>query len=291
MTIVPVLLAVVAFLGWGIGDSISIKLFRKNDPAVITFFSGIYRILIWLIFLPLFFKDARNISLIPLLFNLLAGLSSGLGYYFYGKAAKLTNPALVAAIAGGWGGSALIYSLIFFKETITHKQWLSIGLIFSGLIFATFNADWFKKIKLKNNRGFFYAFLTFIVWGLCGAFLKIPAVSYGWYWTSLIMLIPYFLVILLTVKKEIHGPKLKISLFGLFIIIVLLAILGDLGYNSSLQFGGKVAIVGTIAGSYAVLSTLLAYLIYKEPLTKKQTLGIIICLTGIVLTAYFSSVL
>ncbi|MFZ2206134.1 MAG: EamA family transporter [Microgenomates group bacterium] len=289
MNSISILLALLAFVGWGLGDTISIALFRKNDPAVITFFSGLLRLCIWLLLAPLFLSGLGAITLIPLLFNLLAGLGSGLGYYFYGKAAQRTNPALVAAIGGGWGGSALIYSLLFFKETLSIPQWISIALIFVGLFLVTFNLDWFKKMDRKNNRGFLYAFFSFLAWGVCGAFLKIPVVSYGWYWTSVIMLIPYILVLFLTMRKRENISPFKIKDVKLFIVIVIATILADLGYNSSFHFGGNIAIVGTIAGSYATLSTVLSYFIYKEPLTKKQTIGIIIALIGIISTSYFSS--
>jgi len=41
MSVIPVFLALLAYTGWGVGDSVSIKLFRKNDPAIITFLSGL----------------------------------------------------------------------------------------------------------------------------------------------------------------------------------------------------------------------------------------------------------
>lgn len=290
MTLIPILLALLAFVGWGLGDTISIALFRKNDPAVITFFSGLLRLCIWLLLAPLFLSELGDIALTPLLFNLLAGLGSGLGYYFYGKAAQRTNPALVAAIGGGWGGSALIYSLLFFNETLSVPQWISICMIFFGLFLVTFNLDWFKKMNKKSNLGLLYAFLSFLAWGVCGAFLKIPVISYGWYWTSVIMLIPYILVLFLTMKKQGNISPLKIKNVKLFFVIVIVTILADLGYNSSFHFGGNIAIVGTIAGSYATLSTILSYYIYKEPMTKKQLIGVCIALAGIILTSYFSSV-
>lgn len=288
MQFIPIFLTLLAYLGWGVGDVVSIKIFRSNDPGKVTFLSGLSRMIIWVALMPFFFQGFQNITLTPLLFNLLAGLSSGLGYYFFGKAAALINPSIVAAISGGWGGSALIFSLVFFKEQLTLAQWVSIALIFLGLFLTTFNLRLFQKVNLAD-KGIFYAILAFIVWGICGAFLKIPAVSYGWYWTSIIMLIPYLLILKLS-TNNIKLTQFKIKNFGLFLLMVVLIVLADLGYNGSFQFGGDIALVGTIAGSYSTLSTFLAYLVYREPLTLKQKIGIIISLLGIVATAYFSSV-
>lgn len=285
------ILALLAFLGWGVGDGLGIMLYRRNNPATVTVANGLARILIWLLLLPMFIGTVSNISLTPLLFNLLAGFASGLGYYFFGKASKLTNPALVASISGGWSASALVIALAALGETLTGNQWLAVLTVFAGLFLLAVNPDWLKQKRLLNNRGVVYALLTLLSWGVCGAFLKIPAVAYGWYWTSLIMLFPYLLVLFAESRsfrledfRQIAGKKL-------FLTIVLFTILGDLGYNAGFAAGGNVTVIGTIAGSYATLSTYLAHKLYKEPLTRRQKIGILISLAGIVLTAYFSSLI
>ncbi|MFC1647185.1 EamA family transporter [Patescibacteria group bacterium] len=287
---IPVFLAIVAYLGWGIGDALSIKLFRSNNPSVITFNSGVGRVLIWLLFLPFFYKNLQLITITPFIYNIIAGIGSGLGYYFFGKAAKYTNPSLVAAIGGGWGASALIIALIVFQESVSVFQWLSIFLIFLGLFMVTFRINWVKKIFTFKDKGIIYALGAFVVWGICGAFIKVPALAYGWYWTTLILFIPYFIVLLFEVKNIKRGEILKVRNTKLFLVYILLLAVADFGYNSSFQFGGQVAVIGTIGGSYATLTTFLTNKIYKEPLSVRQKTGIIISLLGIVLTSYFSSI-
>lgn len=288
--LLPILLSLLAYVGWGVGDTISVRLFRKNNPSIITLSSGFYRILIWLILIPLFISEIKNITIIPFLFNLLAGLASGLGYYFFGKAAKVTNPSLVAAISGGWGVAALILSLIFLSEKITASQWIAILLVFVGLYLVTFSPKWVGNRRIFADKGVVYALLAFLVWGICGAFLKIPARSYGWYWTSVIMLIPYITVVLLETKNVKINQLFHINDYKLFLLMVVFTVLADLGYNGSLSLGGYVAITGTIAGSYATLSTFLTNLVYKEKMTKHQVVGVIISLIGIVLASYFTSI-
>lgn len=289
MLITSTLFAILSYVGWGIGDVISIRVFRSNDAGAVTFYSALYRIFIWLLLLPFFYAGYRDIALVPLLFNLLAGFSSGFGYYFFGKAAKSINPSLVAAISGGWGGVALIFSLLFFHEVMTLPQWLSVALIFLGLFFTTFNLNWLKKLDL-NAKGFRYAIFSLILWGACGAFLKIPALSYGWYWTSIILLLPYLLIVKLTTSHRVSIFTLKLTKLKWFFVMVVLMILADMGYSMAFQWGGNIAIIGTIAGSSATLSTLLAYFVYKEPLKLNQKVGIALSLLGIIATAYFSSI-
>lgn len=285
-----ILASLLAFLGWGLNDALAIKLFRSNDPAKITVASGLFRAIGWLVLMPLFLSEISKITLTPLIYNLIAGFSSGLGYYLFGLASKKTNPVIVASITGGWGVSTVLLGVLFFGETINFYQLLSIIAVFLGLFLVTFKLEYITGLRAKNDTGLWYAFGAFLVWGFCGAFLKLPAISYGWYWTSLIMLIPYLSLIFLFEKKVSQNlHNLKINNFRLFIILVICIILADLGYNSSFSFGGNIAIVGTISGSYAVLSTVLAYFLYKEPLSKQQLIGVFLTLVGIIGTAISTS--
>jgi drug/metabolite transporter (DMT)-like permease len=104
------------------------------------------------------------------------------------------------------------------------------------------------------------------------------------------MLFPYIRVLLLESKDLKSHTTLRLVDMKHFLLYVVLLVIGDLGYNASLNLGGSVVVVGTVAGSYAALSTFLAYKLYQEPLNKKQKIGILITITGIILTAYFSSI-
>lgn len=285
------LLALLAFLGWGLNDALSIKLFRQNDPAKITVASGIFRMFGWLILLPFFIGDFNKITYIPAVYNLIAGFSSGLGYYLFGKASQKTNPMLVTSISGGWGVSAVILGLLIFSEKFNSYQLISTIIVFIGLFLVTVKIESIKGIKRKKDTGIYYALATFLVWGICGALLKYPAIAYGWYWTSVIMLIPYLVIILFIERREASKIQslIKIRNFKLYLAMIICIILGDLGYNSSFSLGGSVLMVGTIGGSYAVLSTVLAYFLYKEKLNKQQMVGVILTLLGIVGVAISST--
>lgn len=286
-----VLTSLLAFVGWGINDALAIKLFRLNDPAKITVATGVLRSLGWIILMPLFIHEFSKITFVPLVYNLIAGFSSGLGYYLFGKAAQKTNPVLVSSLGGAWGVSTVLLSLVFFGEKINFYKSISIFLVFLGVFLVNFKIQTLTKLKHTKDIGIYYALATLVVWGVCGAFLKFPAMAYGWYWTSLIMLVPYLILILFFERRIAFNFKaLKINNFKLFLVIVLCTMLGDLGYNSSFTLGGSIAMVGTIGGSYAVLSTVMAYFMYKEPLTKQQLWGVLSTLLGIVSMAIFSSI-
>lgn len=287
-SVFSILFAILAYFGWGVGDAVSVRLFRKNTPELISIMGGLFRFGIWILLIPFFWKDIGAITLFPFLFNILAGFGSGLGYYFFGKAARSTNSSLVSAIGGGWGVSALILSLVFLNERMSAYQWFAALFVFFGLYIVCFPHGLYPR-KIKIDKGTVYAVLAFVMWGICGAFLKIPARSYGFYWTSIIMLIPYLFVVFFDIRKTNILKTFHIADFRYFIVMIVCTVLADIGYNGSLALGGNVAIAGTIAGSYATLTTFLTFKFYKEKLSQRQVFGIIISLIGIILTAYFSS--
>lgn len=284
------ILAILAFLGWGMNDALMIRLFRKNDPAKITVATGIVRILCWALLLPFFLHEFFLITLTPLLFNLIAGFSSAMGYFLFGKASKHANPMIVTTITGGWGVSAVILGILLFGERSTPSQLLASVVVFVGLFLTTYQIKSIKTLRMKPEKGILYALGGFLVWGICGAFLKFPAISYGWYWTSVVMLIPYLPILFLIERKNIKAKELfHIKELWVLFFVVVCIMLGDLGYNGSFSYGGSIVVVGTIGGSYAVFSTIIAYFFYKERPSLQQCVGIIVALSGIVLSAYLTN--
>ena len=62
---------------------------------------------------------------------------------------------------------------------------------------------------------------------------------------------------------------------------------GSLSFNYAIS-KGLVAIVAPIAGSYPTLFALLAFLVFKDSITRQQIFGIGVTLMGIVLLSFFS---
>lgn len=288
---IPILLALLAFVSWALADTISVILYRIHSASAVTINSAMGRILFWLLLLPFFWQDFGRITIVPLVFNLIAGLSSGIGSYLFGRSVKLANPAVVTPICSGWGASALVLSRVFFHEPISIYQSVSVMIILLGYLTTISTPGLFRQIQSKQTQGIIYAFLTFLIWGICGVTIKLPSVSYGWYWTSVILLVPYVVVVFFDAKENLSTNNfLRIKPLWILVAVVLFSALADIGYSGSFAMGGSNAIVGTIGGSYAALSTILMYIFYREPMTKQQKVGAIISITGIILTAFFSSI-
>jgi len=85
---------------------------------------------------------------------------------------------------------------------------------------------------------------------------------------------------------RIEKPTENKALIPLVVSTILVRV-AELSYNFAIS-KGLVAVVAPIAGANITLFVLLAFLIFKDPITKQQIIGIITTLTGIVLLSIFS---
>src|SRR3989338_2363076 len=129
-----------------------------------------------------------------------------------------------------------------------------------------------------------------ICWGIYFTFIKIPVQQIGWFWPGYISVLTSLPGIWFFIKlREIKLSKFnfKGSFYPLFANAFLLGV-GALSFNLAIE-KGFTSIVAPIAGSYPTIFVLLAYLIFKDPITRQQIFGIIVTLIGIVLLSIFSA--
>ena len=138
----------------------------------------------------------------------------------------------------------------------------------------------------------FFALISFFGWGIGDVFgtvatRRIGAI--GWFW-------PFYLVMIINVisfvfMRLVFKVKLnKITSKGTLLSVIIspcLIVFGEFAYNIGID-KGLTAVVAPIAGSYPTLFAVLAFLFFKDPITKQQIIGIVTTLIGIVLLSIFS---
>lgn len=132
------------------------------------------------------------------------------------------------------------------------------------------------------------AFVTMITWGIFFSFIRIPVSEIGWYWPAYfsIALFPLILLVMKVRKIKLQKVNKKNILLPLIISTVILSA-GDFSYNFAIS-KGLTSIVVPIAGANPVLFILLAFIFFKDKVTKQQIAGIVTTLVGIVLLSVFS---
>jgi len=288
----PILFAFLAYISWAVGDIVSVHLSRKLSTWSMGFWGYILRLGLYTLAIPLFTNDLHGLTPTIAVYALLVGLSTVLGQLCFYKAVRLTNPALAGTITGSWGATSILYSLIFLHEQPTMLQFVAIGVIFSGIaisIVQLLRNENILSIRLIQDRGVWWALAGAALWGICGSFIKIPIAHIGWFWSTYALVLPFGFITLYRLilqRKLPENPKKQHLTFPL-IFYAFLLVLAESSYNIGIQLG-HVAVVAAIAGSYSSLYAVLAFIIFREPLTRQQKIGIIITILGIVALSFLS---
>lgn len=283
-----ILFAIISFLGWGVGDVFTTIATRKLGSFNASFYGYFVGLIFALIYIPFALKEISNFSMQMIFLTILLSLIQIGAFFAYNEGLKIGNSSLVGTIGGAFTSLVVIFSLLFLKETLDTQQVVAIVIIFIGLILSTIH---FSALKNKNaiiNKGTMYALIAMLGWAIYFTFIKLPVRQAGFFWPSLLTNIVGTVFFILIGLKRIKLPKLTHK--GGFIAVTLeglLLTLGSFAFNLAIE-NGPSSIVAPISGAYPALFALLAYIIFKDPITHQQKFGMVITLCGILLLAYFS---
>lgn len=283
-----IIFAVISYLGWGIGDIFGTIATRKIGAYQTTFWYLLLQIPLFGIFAFFFTDKLANLTIGVLIINIFLGILGTVGFLAFYEGLRIGNASLVGTIVASFAAVTVILSLIFLKESLTAVQTTAIIIIFFGLITSTFNFNELRRGEVKLGKGVLFAIIAMLVWGIYWAFIKIPVEQIGWFWPIFISLTSFPLVPLFMKyrKIQLELASFKRALLPLLLNAILLGI-AAFSFNFAIDIN-LTAIVAPIAGSYPTLFVLLAFLIFKDPITRQQVVGIVTTLIGIVLLSIFS---
>lgn len=283
-----ILFALVSYFGWGIGSVFSTISARKLGGFSTIFWLSVVGLLLTSWYAPFVLDDLQNLTTSVLIIMIIVGLLGWIGGITGYEAVRLVNPALAVSIEGSYPILSVILSLVILKESITFAQIISILIIFIGLIMMTWDLKKLLKGNYKIDRGILLALITLVCYGFYGVLIKIPVHAVGWFWPVYfsLALLPLFYLYAKWRHIAIAGVVNRRALFPVLLTVVLFRT-AEFSYNFAIS-KGLVAIVAPIAGANPTLFVVLAFLIFKDPITRQQVVGIITTLIGIVLLSFFS---
>lgn len=284
------ILAFTTYVGWGAGDIFGAYSSRKIGAYRATTFVLIFGTLVASFYIPFAWQDFHRITPLLFLINFIFGIAISFGNYLLNEAFKRSNVSLIGIIVQSFPAVVLLLSALIFKDTVTGRQIFWFIIIFSGVFFCTLNFRDFNNSKLFNDSGIKLTLIAVLIFSIYFTFFRIFSDSYGWFWANYISFIsfPAAVVIfkyLFKIKEKIEIPKNKKVLTATFLSGLLLRG-GDIALNYGIS-SGLASIVTPIAGASPTLFITLSSLVFKDPITKQQKIGIGICLLGIVLLSFF----
>ncbi len=279
-----IFLALIAFLGWGTGGLFSTLTSRKFGSVKALFWQLLFTSIIAGIYIP--FAPQLHDGRIIVIAVILAFINL-LGFLSWFKGVTLSNPSLVTSISYGFPAVSVILSLIFLNEKVTLFQLLVIVFMFIGIFLILFKFSDIKNLQFKNiakDKGLLLAILSMFLFGIYGAFVKIPASVIGWFWPiyffDLMFIVLFIYALVSKVDLKLNLKKDKIYIFFIFLSL-LCETSAQFAYSAGVIID-KVSLVAPITGSAPVLLVILTRIIFKEKISKQQTYGIIITLLGII---------
>lgn len=129
-----------------------------------------------------------------------------------------------------------------------------------------------------------FALISYFGWGSGDIFGTISSRKIGAYSTTFWVFA--IAVILFSFYIPFAWNDLVKLNFGLFITLVMLGFLyiaGNISFNEAVRISNA-----PIAGSYPTFFVVLAFFVFKDPITRQQILGIITTLLGIILLSVLS---
>jgi transporter family protein len=280
--------ALLSYIGWGTGDIFGTIATRKIGAYSATLWSYILRLLAFGLYIPIGLASLSNLTANLLVLNIILGVILLISFIAFNEALRIANPAIVGTIAASFAALVVVLSLIFLGESLSLLQAVAIIVIFGGVILATLNITAIKTGKAIINKGILLAIVAMICWGIYFTFIKIPVRSIGWFWPNYISFALFPLILLFTNLRgiKLHKPTFKSALAPLLFAVILTGI-AEFSFNFAIS-KGSTAVIAPIAGSYPTLFVALSSMIFKDPITWQQKLGVITTLIGIVLLSVFS---
>ncbi len=285
---IVIIFAFVSLIGWGVGDVFQTYASRKIGAYNASFYGYFFGGLLATLYIPFALASWKYFSAPMLLLTILLSVVQLLSFLAYNEGLKIGNSSLVGTIAGAFTAVVVILSLIFLGEKLSAQQLVSIIVIFTGLFLSSINFSDLKIRKSIINKGTIFALLAMAGWAIYFTFIKIPIREAGFFWPSYVTSVVGALFFVVFGLRRIKVPKLSyLSGFPAVFLSSALLTIGSFSFNFGISRSLS-SIVAPIAGAYPALFALLAFLIFKDPITGQQKTGMVIVLLGVILLSYFS---
>ncbi len=277
----------ISYVGWGTGDIFGTFATRKVGPYITTFWAFAFGAILGSFYIPFALPQLQAITPTLLLANIALGLLYVGGNLTFNEALRLSSAPIVGTIGGSFSALTVLLSFLFLGEKISSLHTLLIFIVFAGVYITTTGHG--LKSDVNTKRGITLALLSFLVWGTYFTFLKILMASMGWFWPNYIPLLLFPLIgIYMKYKKipfTLPRPKIMLPLF--FNALLLRG--GDFAFNIGASLG-LTATVAPFGGSYPTLFAVLSYIVFRDPLNRKQIIGILIALAGLVALGFTGTI-
>ncbi len=284
---IGIIFALISMISYGLADSIARVPAKKLGSQQTLFFRNIIISLSLLVIL-LFNLDEANFNLAYMGIALGISLIGYIPVIAFFEAIKRGKIGVLSPISRSSVLVTIILSLVFFKESLSGVQLLSIAGILFGVILISVNFKDFKNSQFfKISSGVPLALVAMIGWGLVFFLFKIPVNVLGPVLTAFLVELGLVFYSGAYIKSNKLSFKIKDKKQWKYLLFAgICGAAGTLFYNLGIN-AASVSIVASITGCVPLVATIYARLVYKEKLSTIQYFAGIIMVVSVVAVSYF----
>jgi len=273
--------------GWGLYDFFG-GLFSKRIGNFKTFFWSQLSGLVFAILLSAVFAANLNIPMGIAGLILVASIFYAVAYLLFFKGFELGNVSIISATMNLWAVFTMLFAFIFLGQRLSTFQSLGVLLIIAGVALVSLKLSGIEDTNIKLLSGVKETIIAALLFGIFWNFSEIISENIGWLSTTLFVkvgVVLFMLVFSLLLSRELRittvTPKIKVLiLFAGFLEAAAVACV-----NWGLTIG-DVILVTPISSALSLVTITMAVIFLKEKITFLQGIGMVMVITGIVLTAF-----
>jgi drug/metabolite transporter (DMT)-like permease len=271
-----------AALCWGIADSIAALTGRRvgSLPVVFGLHLSACAFLLVLVVATGALSAAGWDDLPLFLFLAAIGWAGYLAFY---RALELGPVAIVSPVASGYVAVTVVLAVILLGERPSGLQWAAVGVVFTGVVFASTDLRGIARAGHLQAQGVLLAIVAMILLGGLVLGVSSSTDELGW-------LAPVFIVRVLTAAfvgatafalRPIGFPRAA----GLLTAIALLGVIESMGFVFfNIGVGhADTAVVATASAPYAIVPLLVGIALLHERPTPTHWAGVGLVIAGVVL--------
>jgi transporter family protein len=273
--------------GWGLYDFFG-GLFSKRLGNFKTFFWSQLAGLVFATLLIFAFTINLNIPTSLVILIPVASILYAAAYLLFFKGFELGNVSIISATMNLWAVFTMVFAFIFLGQRLSTFQFLGVLLIIAGVSFVSLKWSDIKDQNINLFAGIKETILAALLFGIFWNLSEMISEQIGWLSTTFFVKIGIVLFMLffsLLVNRGLSVAKTSPKI----IIMILLAGVLEAAAVAIVNWGltiGDAILVTPIASALSIVTITMAIIFLKEKITKLQGFGMIIVITGIVLTAF-----
>ena len=273
--------------GWGLYDFFG-GMFSKQIGNLKTLFWSQLAGLFFATLLAVVFAANLNIPAGLALLILVASIFYAVAYLLFFRGFELGNVSIISATMNLWAVFTMLFAFIFLGQRLSTFQFLGVLLILAGVALVSLKRGDITGKNIQLLSGVKETILAALLFGFFWNMSEIISEKIGWPSTTLFVKVGVVLFMLLFSifqKRELSitntTPKIK--------LLILFAGFLEAGAVACVNWGltvGDVILVTPISSALSLVTIAMAVVFLNEKITILQGFGMVVVITGIVLTAF-----